>query len=65
MSRLKRGLRNHPGIEPLSLLTLLGFVAGCRGDSAWSGPLGAAIMGGLAGIPVLITAWQAGKENRA
>lgn len=54
---IRIGLRDHPGILPLIMLTVLGFVAG--------GPLGAAIMLSVFGTCVLWSSWDSGRHESA
>ena len=56
------GLRGHPGIAPLLMITVMYFLAGL--DRSWTRAfIGAGIGLGLFGSIVLYSAWQAGKRK--
>ena len=60
--RVARGLRGHPGVNPLLLITVIYFLSGLD-RSLTQGLLGAGIGLGLFGPIVVFSAWQAGRRK--
>lgn len=70
LKRIKRGLRNHPGIQIATMLVLIGGLSGVgRCDNGvdivvdiWRVVVGALVMS-VFWLPVLWTAWKAGGDH--
>lgn len=55
--KFKNRLRTHPGVPIATALTIIGFVAGAKGEQWYiGGAFGAAVMC-IFWVPVLWTAW--------